>query len=218
MSLETFCHICGVNFAIARHRRFNEPQDAAWDVSGSGYIVNDDGNMMMGGIVSCGKQCQTRDMKEHITGRDCRSTEGYSGHRISVEEMKGCRDIQALVKKESDWTPEPDDQDFEFESDYFLTGISDRTLASRSLLIDIKPIRHGCERQFISNDENDGGNHALPVSLCLMAELTSSGVPIHPTCFEIFKKVSLIRLGHVDVESLFRWRPVGTSIFCHGSF
>ncbi len=34
------------------------------------------------------------------------------------------------------------------------------------------------------------------------------GFPFHPTCFEIFKKISTARLGKVDITGLFRWRSV----------
>lgn len=32
---ETYCQLCGVSFAIARHRRADEPPSAAWDYTGS---------------------------------------------------------------------------------------------------------------------------------------------------------------------------------------
>lgn len=34
------------------------------------------------------------------------------------------------------------------------------------------------------------------------------GLPFHPTCFEIFKRVSLLRLGSIDVQGLWYWRLV----------
>ena len=55
---------------------------------------------------------------EHIAGPGCVSGRGYSGHRISLEEMKGCRAVQCLMIKNKDWLPEADDQDFELESKY----------------------------------------------------------------------------------------------------
>lgn len=29
----------------------------------------------------------------------------------------------------------------------------------------------------------------------------------HPTCFEVYKRVSPFYLGHVDIDGLFHWRP-----------
>jgi hypothetical protein len=38
------------------------------------------------------------------------------------------------------------------------------------------------------------------------------GLPFHPICFEIFKKISKERLGRVDVHGLWEWRSVGSNI------
>ena len=51
------------------------------------------------------------------------------------------------------------------------------------------------------------------------------GLPFHPTCFEIYKKVCEIRIGRIDTEGLWYWRdvslsfPTGTlpSADCHTS-
>ena len=36
--VETLCQLCGVSFAIGRHRRAGEPPEAAWDYTGSAFI------------------------------------------------------------------------------------------------------------------------------------------------------------------------------------
>lgn len=92
----------------------------------------------------------TEDLEqhEHIAGPDCGNTGGYNGHRISVEEMKGCTTSQCLIPKaltgfqdwqEPDGTPltaargtedvsdprdMPVDEPFEIEGAYFLSGLS----------------------------------------------------------------------------------------------
>ena len=63
------------------------------------------------------------DAQEHIAGPHCAHPGGYSGHRISVEEMDGCSRVQCLVPKDDSWRPEPDDQDFELRGRCFLSGI-----------------------------------------------------------------------------------------------
>jgi hypothetical protein len=60
---------------------------------------------------------------EHIAGPGCGHKGGYSGHRITVEEMLGCTTSQCLVYKPDWWRPEDDDEDFEREGRYFLSGI-----------------------------------------------------------------------------------------------
>ena len=37
--VEIVCQLCGVSFAIGRLRRPDEPQEAAWDYTGSGFVV-----------------------------------------------------------------------------------------------------------------------------------------------------------------------------------
>ena len=58
--------------------------------------------------------------------------------------------MQCLAKKEEGWQPENDDQDFELESDYFLTGQGDGSPDDEPLMI-IEPVRHGVEYTYISN-------------------------------------------------------------------
>ncbi|MCJ1421091.1 hypothetical protein MMC32_007453 [Xylographa parallela] len=133
---------------------------------------------------------------EHISGPGCISRSGYSGQRISLEEMKGCRAIQCLVQKETDWQPQPDDQDFELESDYFLTGVGcsppDRVPLNLS-----KTARHNTDNFYLFNLVDDNSVNYDTIAL-----------PFHPACFEIFKRVSQRRLGSIDVEGLWYWRAL----------
>ncbi len=159
---ETVCQLCGVSFAIARLRRADEPDEAAWCYYGSDYVdeADGDGNEF---VISCGDKTgckllerdpgfppQDENGQEHLAGPGCASTRGYSGHRISLEEMKGCRAIQCLLKKGDDWQPEPDDQDFELKSNYFLTGIGDGS-PDEEPLMDIDPVRHGADELLLAN-------------------------------------------------------------------
>ena len=75
--------------------------------------------------VRCGEDPRGEvDMKyqclEHLAGPSCTCIRGYSGYRISVNEMKECRAVQVLLpKKPSRWKSEPADQDFELEGELF---------------------------------------------------------------------------------------------------
>lgn len=63
--------------------------------------------------------------KEHLAGPGCVHRHGYSGCSIGAEEMKGCNVMQCLFRKETDWHfLQPDDQDFERSSNYYLSGVS----------------------------------------------------------------------------------------------
>ena len=82
---------------------------------------------------------------EHLAGPGCLHPSGYSGARISAEQMRGCTTVQCLVRKTSDWSPEQGDQDFELASDYFLSGLS-ATMPSRDVSgPETLPKRHGVD-------------------------------------------------------------------------
>lgn len=85
--------------------------------------------------------------------------------------------------------PADDDCDFEIEAGCFLTGFSDGS-ADEAPLENITPVRHGISDIIVFNMNDD----------------IESGLPFHPTCFEIYKKVSEIRIGKIDTEGLFYWR------------
>lgn len=150
---ETLCQLCGVSFAIARHRRADEPFSAAWDYTGSNYLGDVDAFDETCGDTT-GSGCELLDYEasgfQHIAGPGCASDDGYSGYRISLEEMAGCRAVQALVKKGEGWEPEDDDEDFERESEFFLTGVGDGS-PDFAPLENIKPARHGIDNIWIAN-------------------------------------------------------------------
>ena len=81
---------------------------------------------------------------EHIAGPNCRNTNGYHGHAISVEEMRNCYTFQGLIRKSRDWVPASDDEDFELESNYFLSGICGHMPSTHAgYLPEVTPPRHG---------------------------------------------------------------------------
>ncbi|KAJ4128221.1 hypothetical protein NW768_008509 [Fusarium equiseti] len=208
---EVLCHLCGVSFNINRYRTKNEPPEAAWGSSMNTVVEEDpdDGR--------CEKRCfyvQTgadlqvatgfagdealhmhipEDEIEHIPGPECTQDGGYNGHHISVEAMKGFKDVQCLVLKPDDWTPQTDDEEFEISSSYFLSGLSDHMPSRDEGGPEVFPARHGESSPYAENvmwDPEEAGKYAMP---------------FHPTCFEIFKRASLRRQGVVDVEGLVQW-------------
>lgn len=71
---------------------------------------------------------------EHIAGLGCKNTQGYHGHRISLEEMRGCHTVQCLLRKGNGWVPTSDDLECELEGQYYLTGLSDHMPSGGSIL------------------------------------------------------------------------------------
>jgi hypothetical protein len=82
---------------------------------------------------------------EHIAGPECGDDHGYNGCHISAEEMRGCCTLQCLVHKNDNWTPEPDDQEWELHSDYFLSGLSDQMPSRDMSSPTVTPARHGVD-------------------------------------------------------------------------
>ncbi|KAL9567426.1 hypothetical protein ACKAV7_008376 [Fusarium commune] len=214
---EVYCQICGVSFNIRRFRTIGEPRSAAWgDDEDFAHIYNvtsecsknscvllkrEPDHPELEHLISCreflktGQQLDLYDNRwEHIAGPECGLFRAYNGHRISVEAMKGCRVFQCLVRKASDWQPEPDDELFEVSGDFFLSGLSDQ-MRSRDMgqQLAVFPARHRESRPRPDNC----------VWVDEMAE--NYAMPFHPTCLEIFKRASLYRYGVVDINCLIRW-------------
>ncbi|KAH6876571.1 hypothetical protein B0T10DRAFT_497762 [Thelonectria olida] len=140
------------------------------------------------------KTTDPADDDEHIAGPGCESTNGYNGHLISAEAMRGCNTLQCLVrKKRPQWAPIPDDEEFETEGDFFLSGLCDN-MPSRDIACPVVfPTRHNCEEPSAENsmwNPEDADDYAMP---------------FHPTCLEVFKRASLFRYGVVDIDCLAQW-------------
>lgn len=59
--------------------------------------------------------------------------------------MRGCTTLQCLVVKTPEWTSEPDDQEFELNGKYFLSGLCGQ-MPSRDIGgPTMTPPRHGAE-------------------------------------------------------------------------
>lgn len=146
---------------------------------------------------------------EHIAGPGCVNTNGYHGTRITEEEMQFANTLQCLVRKTQasidagdqdisampEWHPEWDDEPWERESLWFLSGVSDHMPSRDYDDPRVLPPRHSCERP---NAEN----------ICWSQQNDSSeqyAMPFHPSCFEIYKRVAIKRHGYLDVDLLGSW-------------
>jgi hypothetical protein len=130
---------------------------------------------------------------EHIAGPGCRNRAGYSGHKISAEEMRGCQVSQCLVRKPLDFEPLEDDEDFEKEGEFCLSGLSDHMPSRDRYYPRVEPARHGCELPRAENVIWDD------------VEIEEYAMPFHPWCFEVFKRTSILEHGNIDVDGLTNW-------------
>ena len=129
---------------------------------------------------------------EHVAGVNCmNSGRGFNGNAISAEEMRLCNTSQYLVEKGSEvhnlpeWTPEPDDEDFERESRYFLSGLASKTAEVLEGDCTAYPERHGLHGEEMQPNELDGFNNGDLI--------------FHPHCLEIYKRVSALRLVSAEL-------------------
>lgn len=95
------------------------------------------------------------DTLEHLAGPACTSRVGYSGWRITVEEMQDRLQCQCLAAKSDDWQPESEDEEFEIKAKYcWLTGIS-KEPASDFEVEGFQPVRHGLAESDIDNGSQE---------------------------------------------------------------
>jgi hypothetical protein len=137
---------------------------------------------------------------EHIAGPDCEDTQGYKEHSISLDEMRTCTAVQCLMEKRSqtrdwisDWTPESDDEDFEAESNYFLSGLAHKCCSWEDDT-NLAPERHDVGEMDPSLD-GDG--------------FSMGDMSFHPYCLETYRRVSQWRVGAVDIPGLAKWWDQG---------
>ena len=165
---ELVCQLCGVSFTTARLRRPDEPFEAGWACVGPGsFYFEKDPPRGDEGRDDSFKECSRctfpeRErwgddrvmVAEHVAGPGCVSEEGYSGWRITVEEMEWCRQMVGLVPKGNDWKEEDDDEQWERENGHFLGGTRDG-LEERMGELDI--LRHDLWKLEFSNGAGDVG-------------------------------------------------------------
>ncbi|KAL3418165.1 hypothetical protein PVAG01_09880 [Phlyctema vagabunda] len=227
---EVLCRICGVSFNIGRVRRPGDPRSEGWALTGDhgngrGLVdhnygdCDDDlcqvirrakndqedsiGDESRGKeetwIAASAVEMHYGDQREntpyeyeHVAGPNCRNRNGYNGHLVTAQEMRGCNILQCLMRKNTSWVRQPDDLDFEVESECFLSGISEH-MPSRDIDFPIMfPPRHGLDDTVNADD-------------IIWDEPSEVGMPFHPTCLDIFMRVSRLRLGKVDINGLRAW-------------
>ena len=86
---------------------------------------------------------------EHLAGPECRNRRGYSGNRITAQEMAGCDTFQCLARKNTSWEPEFDDLDFENESGCFLSSLNDFMPGRGYPMHDAATERHGVKQPWV---------------------------------------------------------------------
>ncbi|KAF1950717.1 hypothetical protein CC80DRAFT_426304 [Byssothecium circinans] len=129
---------------------------------------------------------------------NCFPGSGYKGTFITAEEMLGCNTAQCLLSKahhEHGTRDEQDDQDFERGGRYCLSGLCDHVRSRDCGGETILPARHGVSAPIIDSI----------VLEHIQAGDNYTAIPFHPTCFDIFSRLSRQRFGYVNFEALGQW-------------
>ncbi|KAH7549011.1 hypothetical protein BM1_10784 [Bipolaris maydis] len=140
---------------------------------------------------------------EHIASPTCQSVQGINGHKLSVAEMKGCRNHRFLLPKPShwvppDWKPEAVDNIFEKDSLFVLSGEANGSYESMAGQF-VYPPRYGLDRVPVSaNSANKG----------CWDRGSWEPLPVHSYCLDMYAKASYRRLGHVDLHDIWLWREM----------
>ena len=92
----------------------------------------------------------------------------------------------------SSWTPDENDENFEREGDFFQSGLSDWMPHRNMRPADVHPGRHHCDTPYPDNYINAD-------------YVEETAMPFHPTRLEVFKRVSILRAGGVDIDGLTGW-------------
>ncbi|TGO51559.1 hypothetical protein BOTNAR_0352g00070 [Botryotinia narcissicola] len=132
----------------------------------------------------------------HLPGPKCSGSKGYNGNFITAQEMRGCTTAQCLVYKGNDWSPSPDDEDFELEGDVFLSGIGDHVPSRDMGDIVLTPARHGLANDVLA----DTMIWQVPPNTREVA------MPFHPTCLEVYKHASRLSFNQTSIQDLMKWR------------
>ncbi|OJJ08573.1 hypothetical protein ASPVEDRAFT_89784 [Aspergillus versicolor CBS 583.65] len=134
---------------------------------------------------------------EHLSGPGCRYPGAYHGHRISMQEMKGCDTVQALIPGSGDraghWPPPyhlPFERDGDGEGRFVLSGLAD-SLGSRSDVIQVYPERYDIRVIHVANQFVDPPSPA------------EAEVLFHPWCFGVFRQLCRSKLGYLPLDKFY---------------
>ena len=104
--------------------------------------------------------------------------------------------MQCLCQKGKNWTSEAGDEDFELQAKHcFVSGISKSGVYEFDAA-NFQPARHGI------GEENIMINNLTDID----DEDSLSAMPLHPGCWQMFKRMSISRTGEVGIDRLWRLR------------
>ncbi|EUC27423.1 hypothetical protein COCCADRAFT_111743 [Bipolaris zeicola 26-R-13] len=179
------------------------PPHGTWDVDGRYLYTRDRRFQYLKDRLQDQEHGPPRFPLEHIASPTCQSVQGINGNKLSVAEMKGCRNHRFLLPRPShwvppDWKPEAVDGIFEKDSLFVLSGEANGSYASMAGQF-VYPPRYGLDRVPVSADTAN-------------QDCWDCGswqpLPVHSYCLDIYAKASYRRLGRVDLHDIWLWREL----------
>ncbi|KAG8670483.1 hypothetical protein FPOAC2_09839 [Fusarium poae] len=144
---------------------------------------------------------------EHIASPSCQSLRGINGHRLSLEQMKNCRNVRFLIPKSRNDENLCDDKLMERGSLFCLSGESNGSNVVQGghwvTWKSFYPPRHGiqelrCDWQMV-NEGIHNSHNMYPL-------------PVHSYCLDIYAKASYRALGKVDLDGIWHWREIESQL------
>ncbi|KAH9215998.1 hypothetical protein DL95DRAFT_363708 [Leptodontidium sp. 2 PMI_412] len=215
---EKSCQLCSVSFSIGRVRTTHEPLSSGWDPTGSPYHHRSATSSLCS-IYPSESGCENIPVAappdghaesrfQHLAGPGCTFLGGYNGRRIAEGEMRGVNRVRYVLRKprdheESEEEDEKGDRDGDEESEFFVSAET----------IDV-PIEHG-------NGELSEHLYGIPSTEFVGRNYPISGyrgeddvaIPVHDACWKIFERVSMKKLGRVDLDGFVAlwWREASAN-------
>ncbi|CAF3451582.1 unnamed protein product [Fusarium graminearum] len=160
---------------------------------------------------------------EHIASPSCQNLQGINGQRLSVEQMKNCRNVRFLIPKLQNWKLGDDERLMEEDSLFCLSGESNgsNVIEDRYFVPwkSFYPPRHGlrelsCSWQMINEGADVGTFQDIPGPDLTQGQGSDAlyPLPVHSYCLDIYAKASYRRIGRVDLDGLWHWREIETQL------
>ncbi|CAI6091765.1 unnamed protein product [Clonostachys chloroleuca] len=223
MHVDICCQICGVSFNIGRYPTKDEATaeipDTQWLRNTQALRAQTKG--------TCGKGCYLSNLievpsdsdirqlvvesmepiskvksrrytsdEQHISGPACSKPGGYSGYAIMPEEIRGSCTFQCLVPKPRQrrllMRPINAGESVP-DQDFYLSGISD-IMPSQGYVYSTWPLGRELPGLLYARNWFNNSDDA-----------EKAAMPFHPTCLEVFRRVSAYYGADIDNQSLMDW-------------
>ncbi|KAH7419341.1 hypothetical protein BKA64DRAFT_737538 [Cadophora sp. MPI-SDFR-AT-0126] len=211
------CQLCAIPFSLGRTRTIHEPLTSSLDpLTFSPYHLQDathsrcSRNASSSGcqniVVEKPNDVHAESRWQHLAGEGCVFEGAYSGWRIGREEMRGAGRVRFVVGKgrvggegedgdgdgDGDEVVEEEEKGYERESQFFISEEIDGLFLEGETVTLPKP-KYGV-RSFTPQN--------FPTASTSSSSLSKIGIPIHSACYTIFTRISLQKLGHIDLDGL----------------